>query len=346
MKRRWSKARLVLLAVAAVVGAVGAATASSKPSTTKEAIAQDGASARNGLIAFMRPGRVGEFDIWAVRPDGRGLRRVTTSPKDRSDYNPAWSPDGSTVLFERRVLTSQGDDLFTVSANGTGLRQLTGCDRDPDCWSDNEASWSRDGSRIAFGRATGPRDQEGPSKVAIYVASADGTGIRQLSTPPPGSEDHYPTWSADGGTVVFQRDPQTKLIAVDVATQAERVVYELPAWAHGAGVPKFAPDGKRILFSFWCIYGDSCPPSTRSARNARLATIRPDGTGLRRLPLKALGDSGAWSPDGTRIAFRCWPKTGLHVGNFRLCTSKLDGTRLKRFPWRLDSAHPDWGTHL
>jgi len=39
-----------------------------------------GAKPRNGLIAFMRPGTVGEHDIWVVRPDGTGLRRVTESP--------------------------------------------------------------------------------------------------------------------------------------------------------------------------------------------------------------------------------------------------------------------------
>jgi len=59
---------------------------------------------RNGLIAFMRPGTVGEYDIWVVRPDGTGLRRLTESPANRSDHYPAWSPDSSTLLFERRKL--------------------------------------------------------------------------------------------------------------------------------------------------------------------------------------------------------------------------------------------------
>jgi hypothetical protein len=29
----------------------------------------------------MRPGAVGEYDIWVVRPDGTGLRRLTESPR-------------------------------------------------------------------------------------------------------------------------------------------------------------------------------------------------------------------------------------------------------------------------
>jgi hypothetical protein len=36
------------------------------------------------------PRTVGEYDIWAVQPDSTGLRDVTQSPADRSDYYPAW----------------------------------------------------------------------------------------------------------------------------------------------------------------------------------------------------------------------------------------------------------------
>jgi hypothetical protein len=130
------------------------------------------------------------------------------------------------------------------------------------------------------------------------------------------------------------------LIAVDVASGAERLAYTFPNWAPGAGEPKFSPDGKRILFHYWCFYGDECPESTRGPRNARLATIRPDGTGLRALRLGILADSGAWAPDAEAIAFRCYTEPPV----FRLCTSRLDGRHRKVFPIEpLGSVHPDWG---
>jgi Tol biopolymer transport system component len=312
---------------------------------------QNATSANTGLIAFMRPGQVGEYDIWVVRPNGRALRRLTRAPAGRSDYNPAWSPDGSRVLFERRKIDENatgGDEaLYAVGARGGSIRQVTHCQ--DDCWSDNEGAWSADGNQIAFGRATGPRDQDGPTLVAIYVAASDGSAARQLSSPPSGSEDHYPTWSPDGHTVVFERDRSSdpalpsQLMAIDVASGVERTVYALPLWAPAAGIPKYSPDGTKILFGFWCAFGDQCPASTRSARNSRQATIRPDGSGLHVLPLKALPDSGNWSPDGEQIVYRCHATLGGI--DFKLCTSKLDGTRLKRFPWPLGSAHPSWGTH-
>jgi TolB protein len=358
--------RLTLIAIA-LVGAIALTALSiilsgGPPSRAAPRAAAAAAIAhpRNGLIVFMRPGTIGEYDLWAVRPAGTDLRRLTQAPANRSDYNPTWSPDGAVVLFERRKTADvPGSDeaLYEVNAHGRGLRQVTHCHGS--CWGDGEAAWSQDGRRIAFGRATGPRSAPGPSLIAIYVARADGSHVRRISTPPHGYEDHYPTWSPDGRTIVFQRDTSTqvplpgKLIAVDVKTRAQHTVYAFPKWAPGAGVAAFAPSGNQILFGYWCIYGDSCPPSTRAKRNATLATIHPDGTGLHHLHLRTGADSGNWSPDGKHIVFRCRSKPGTPTtpglppitALFRVCVSKLDGSGFRRFPWPVSSAEPDWGTH-
>ena len=54
-----------------------AASATASSTLAGAAAGTVSAKPRNGLIAFMRPGAVGEYDIWVVRPDGTGLRRVT-----------------------------------------------------------------------------------------------------------------------------------------------------------------------------------------------------------------------------------------------------------------------------
>ena len=204
--------------------------------------------------------------------------------------------------------------------------------------------------KIAFGRASGPRTTDVPDKVAIYTMDADGSDVRAISKPPKGYEDHYPSWSPDGRTILFQRDTftsstvgPTRLFGVDVESGTERLVYALPRWAPGSGLASFSPNGHRILFGYWCIWGDYCPAATRALRNSKLATIRPNGTGLRVLPIKLRADSAAWSPSGTQIVFRC-AKAQL-TGAFNLCVSRLDGSRLKKFPWPLASAHPSWGSH-
>ena len=115
-----------------------------------------------------------------VRHLGRPARQHWPAPCDaiaanRSDYYPAWSPDGSALLFERRKLdpaAAGGDEaLYAVNADGGDFRQITHCCGE--CWSDGEAARSPGGARIAFSRAI-VRAPRRALRVAIDVANADG----------------------------------------------------------------------------------------------------------------------------------------------------------------------------
>ena len=91
-----------------------------------------------------------------------------------------------------------------------------------------------------------------------------------------------------------------------------------PAGRPAPAMPPSRRTGNGSSSGFWCLYGDSCPPSSRSPRSTTQATIHPDGRGLRLLRLNTGADSGTWSPDGKRIAFRCRFTTSLTL-SFRLC---------------------------
>jgi TolB protein len=52
-------------------------------------------------------------DIYVMRPDGSGVRRLT----DNRGYTPAWSPDGSHIVFS-------APGLFVMRADGSGIISL------------------------------------------------------------------------------------------------------------------------------------------------------------------------------------------------------------------------------
>jgi Tol biopolymer transport system component len=66
--------------------------------------------------------RSGNPDLWVIRPDGSGLRQITTDASAETD--PAWSPDGRLIAFisdrDNRV-----PQLFYADPEGTRVQQLT-----------------------------------------------------------------------------------------------------------------------------------------------------------------------------------------------------------------------------
>jgi TolB protein len=63
-------------------------------------------------------------EIYAVRPDGSGLRRLRREPKNSYSFDPVWSPDGGRLAFVHGV-GRQVPHIWTMKKNGTRLRQVT-----------------------------------------------------------------------------------------------------------------------------------------------------------------------------------------------------------------------------
>jgi Tol biopolymer transport system component len=81
-----------------------------------------GAIAFASEVFFDRPAPA----LYAVRPDGSGLRALTHPPFPHSDWNASYSPDGTRVLFnsDRRYADYCCGDLFTIDAEGGNLQPI------------------------------------------------------------------------------------------------------------------------------------------------------------------------------------------------------------------------------
>ena len=112
-----------------------------------------------GLIAFSRcmTRSCGRSDLFLVRADGTGLRRLTF----RGGEEPSWAPGGARLAFERCVRGSCG--VYTIGLTGRHLREV----RERGAFG---PAWSPDGRHIAFLSGGG----------ALRVTRADGRGRSRL----------------------------------------------------------------------------------------------------------------------------------------------------------------------
>ena len=74
-----------------------------------------------GLIAFASD-RTGDYEVYAIRPDGTGEQRLTNDAA--RDRGPSWSPDGGRLAFQSDR-AGGGDDIWIINADGSGAERLT-----------------------------------------------------------------------------------------------------------------------------------------------------------------------------------------------------------------------------
>lgn len=132
------------------------------------------------------------YGLWRVRPDGTGLRIVTTehgSPKVEgpSDTLPQVSPNGRTITFNRNA--NGGARIATVNFAGGRLREIT-----PFGFDAQFPNWSPDSQRIvfvSFGVVSGGD---------VWEVNADGSRLTQLTFD---GHSLYPSYSPDGTKIIF-----------------------------------------------------------------------------------------------------------------------------------------------
>jgi TolB protein len=267
---------LICAALASVPRAAGGFTQGSRPS---------GVLVFAGAPVGQRP------DIYTVRVDGTGLRRLTHTPSVSEDA-PVWSPDGRTIAFAEDRVGPEKGTIALMHADGSRIGTVTPRDsvsRNP--------SWAPDGKRIAYdsNRAYG-----GAARLHrdIYTINLDGSQLRRLPVRRPRWHSAVgPAWSPGGTKIAFwawSDSPPAWEPGIYVMNADGRRVRRLTRPAGTDRHPDWSPDGRRIVFH------------SRADEDLYVLDV---ATGLHTALLTPrsieadLPEDPVWSPDGRHIAF-------------------------------------------
>jgi Tol biopolymer transport system component len=210
----------------------------------------------------------------------------------------------SRIVFHSR-LKGGNNEIFSMSANGTGLTRLT-----RGTASDSNPTWSPDGKRVAF-ESNRHSDRRGYQDSDVFVMNANGSGVRELTFS--NRFDGDPAWSRQN-TIAFEseRNGVSDVYSIRADGSGERRLTVSPAFD---GDPAWSPNGRRIAFT-----------SERDGGDRELYVMNADGTNQVRLTTSAGFDQNpSWSPNGRLISF-----DSMRDGNLEVYVMNADGTNVRR----------------
>jgi TolB protein len=237
---------------------------------------------------------------------------------------PAWSPDGSRLVFES---TRDGPDadIFVMNADGTHVVQLTNNDV-----GESTPSFTPDGRSIVYvSEADGNPD--------VFIMHADGSDKRNL-TRHPGADGH-PRVSADGRRIYFnsnrssdpasfargtmERDQNHEIYSMALDGSDLQRVTDLTDWDT---YPVPSPDGTQLLWRRIEPAGGK----SESGRNSEVFWMDLRSGERRNLTANQAYDGWpAWSPDGKRIAFAS-NRANREFEAFDIYVAATDGSDVTR----------------
>jgi TolB protein len=248
-------------------------------------------------IAFVSA-QAGVKELCTVDLDGARLRTLTA---DKSiALSPAWSPEGSLLIFTS-YRGGSGPQVFVMSAEGGRAYLLSGR---PGL--NTSASYSPDGRDIVC-----TLSQDGNPE--IHLLDARGSSPRRLTNNR--AIDTSPCWAPTGREIAFTSDrggtPQVYVMDRD-GGNVRRLSYDVdytdsPAWA---------PKGDRIAFV------------ARTGAGFDIYVCRADGSGAQLVVGGGSNENPRWSPDGRHLVF-----ASNRDGSPGLYVTDLD----ERPPRRLDT---------
>jgi Tol biopolymer transport system component len=218
---------------------------------------QPSVSPNGRKIAFVRfDPSTGSAQLWVMNFNGSGQTDVSNDAKVASESGPAWTSDGTQLLFVKQLPGSfpgnfgapAGGQIRIRNADGGGTpTQLT------NGLHDANPAMSPNGRMIAFSRPVSGGARE------LWVMNANGNGQTDLGQP--GAK---PDWSPDSTRLVYGQAGAGGISVLHISDPSSATLLR----AGPVEAPVFSPDGSQIAFvdcSKTGVIGDNCQIAAMSA---------------------------------------------------------------------------------
>lgn len=262
------------------------------------------------MIVFNAAGE-GRLDLYVLRLDDLSVSLVAATPE--YETNPAFTPDGRSVVYSAGVPGDRADHIFLRPLDRTGPRQLTQADAN-----DSSPQVSPDGSLVVFGRAKtyhwGGLGGNGFGGGVICVVGIDGKNERQLT--PDETFACTPWFLPDGKSVAYWAGGDIYAIPMD-GSSSSRLLADLRR-SH-----EVAPSHD----------GGFAYTRGQYSGSQELLFANADGTDERRIAPKLGGYfRPRFSPADDCLFFlkEEWPDGPTGTPKFSLWRIDLDGSNLRR----------------
>jgi Tol biopolymer transport system component len=264
---------LAILVLALAITVVACGRAGSESATTTGAPTD-----APGLLVVSQA----DASIFTIKPDGSSRTDLVEGPTGLVAIQPAWSPDGTRLVWTEVDHMSEVPEAFIVTA-GPGGEEV---ERVSAPVAPFYYYWSPDGNQIAF-LAGGPGGR-------VDLGILDGA-VRFIG----GAQPYYFAWAPDGQTLLTHTDLETvALLTTDgTATTLEKTEARFQA-------PQWAADGTRLVFA------TGTPPATGGVRTGAFQSngqeiVVADTAGAIQHGVKTFAGVATFelSPDGRQIAY-------------------------------------------
>lgn len=194
------------------------------------------------------------YDIFLATDDGTIVKRLTDAKGYDAEATVNWK-QGKIVYTSM----ASGDlELWTMNTDGSDKRQVTNIPG-----YDGGAFFSRDGSKLVW-RANHPveasalqryrdllaRNLTTPMKMEIFLANADGSGRKQITSF--GCASFAPTFTPDGRKIIFssnKHDCDGRRFELYMMNLDGSGLEQVTGFGGFTSFPEFSPDGRFLVFS-------------------------------------------------------------------------------------------------